>query len=134
MRAHQETRRRKTPLSGLSSVEERSQSGTSFPERGTSLEDYVTPHEVSSILNDNKLDFMFIDGDHTYEGVRKDFEMYAPLVRKNGLIALHDIVEHPPEAGCDVNRFWCEVRTKYEYEEIVEDLDQKWAGIGLLKA
>jgi hypothetical protein len=30
------------------------------------------------------VDFLFIDGDHTYEGVKKDFEMYSPLVRREG--------------------------------------------------
>jgi predicted O-methyltransferase YrrM len=35
-------------------------------------------------------DFLFIDGDHTVEGVRKDYDMYAPLVRKGGIVAFHD--------------------------------------------
>ena len=35
-------------------------------------------------------DFLFIDGDHTTEGVRKDYDMYAPLVRKGGIVAFHD--------------------------------------------
>ena len=29
---------------------------------------------------------MFIDGDHSYNGVIKDIEMYVPLVRKDGII------------------------------------------------
>jgi hypothetical protein len=33
---------------------------------------------------------LFIDGDHRYEGVRRDFEMYSPLVGAGGLIAFHD--------------------------------------------
>jgi len=48
-------------------------------------------------LNGEPLDFLFIDGDHTYEGVKRDFEMYSPLVRNGGIIAFHDIVKHPPE-------------------------------------
>jgi predicted O-methyltransferase YrrM len=43
-------------------------------------------------LKDNKVDFLFIDADHSYEGVKKDFEMYSPLVRKGGIIAFHDII------------------------------------------
>lgn len=35
-------------------------------------------------------DFLFIDGDHTREGVRLDYEMYSPLVRKGGIVAFHD--------------------------------------------
>jgi predicted O-methyltransferase YrrM len=40
------------------------------------------------------VDLIFIDGDHSYEGVKQDFEIYAPLVRSDGLIAFHDILEH----------------------------------------
>ncbi len=47
------------------------------------------------------IDFLFIDGDHSYEGVKRDFEMYGPLVRPEGLIAFHDIVFCDP-----VRRFW----------------------------
>ncbi len=35
-------------------------------------------------------DFAFIDGDHTYEGVRADWLMWSPLVRSGGLVAFHD--------------------------------------------
>ena len=42
--------------------------------------DPETFEKVKRILNDRKVDFLFIDGDHTYEGVKKDFEMYSKLV------------------------------------------------------
>jgi predicted O-methyltransferase YrrM len=35
-------------------------------------------------------DFLFIDGDHTIEGVKMDYDMYAPLVKKGGIVAFHD--------------------------------------------
>lgn len=38
----------------------------------------------------NKLDFVYIDGDHTYEGVAKDLSLYWPKVKKNGILAGHD--------------------------------------------
>lgn len=37
------------------------------------------------------LDFLFIDGDHTYEGALLDYQMYGPLVRSGGIIAVDDI-------------------------------------------
>lgn len=36
------------------------------------------------------VDIMFIDGDHTLEGVMSDFRNYSGKVRKDGLILLHD--------------------------------------------
>ena len=39
------------------------------------------------------IDFLFIDGDHSYDGVRKDWDDWTPLVREGGRVALHDA--HP---------------------------------------
>jgi predicted O-methyltransferase YrrM len=78
------------------------------------------------------LDVLFIDGDHTYEGVKRDFLLYAPLVRPGGIVAFHDIAEHPKETGCDVARFWNEVKTSYRHEEIIENREQRGWGIGVL--
>lgn len=92
-----------------------------------------TLEEVKAILNGRNIDFLFIDGDHTYEGVKKDFEMYSPLTKKNGVIVLHDIIARSPEIDFGVSRFWNEIKSKYEHIEIVKNWNQKWAGIGLVK-
>lgn len=39
----------------------------------------------------SQYDFIFIDGDHTYNGVKKDFEMYKNLLSPRGVIGFHDI-------------------------------------------
>ena len=80
---------------------------------------------------EGELDFLFIDGDHTYEGVKKDFEMYSPLVRKGGLIAFHDICGHDPGVS-EVDRYWHEIKEGYRHREIIENPRQNWAGIGLI--
>jgi predicted O-methyltransferase YrrM len=36
------------------------------------------------------IDFLFIDGDHAYDAVRRDFEGWSPHVRDTGTIAFHD--------------------------------------------
>lgn len=87
---------------------------------------------LKNFLNDNLIDFLFIDGDHTYEGVKMDFEMYSILVKKGGIIAFHDIVEHSKDGSCQVNRFWDEIKDNYRSLEIIQDKNQKWAGIGLI--
>jgi spermidine synthase len=37
-------------------------------------------------------DFIFIDGDHTYEGVLADFRAYYLMLVKRGILAFHDAV------------------------------------------
>ena len=58
--------------------------------------------------------------------------MYGPLVKNGGIIAFHDIVVHPPETECNVNKFWNEIKHNFEYKEIVENWDQKMCGIGIV--
>lgn len=95
-----------------------------------------------------KLDFIFIDGDHSYSGVQQDFKDYSPFVKKNGIIAFHDIVisDRHHEREVYVGEFWRElikVRDSddpckcmidgnwYEINTFVEP-GNDWAGIGVL--
>ena len=89
--------------------------------------------EVATRVRDitQSLDVLFIDGDHTYEGVKHDFVSYAPLVHPGGIVAFHDIAEHPEQAGGDAPRFWNEVKTSYRHEEIIENREEGF-GIGVL--
>ena len=54
-------------------------------------------------------DLIFIDGDHSYEGVRRDFELYQELLSPRGYIVFHDIdPDHifRDGAGGQVYKFW----------------------------
>ena len=94
--------------------------------------------EVQGLLGGRPVDFLFIDGDHGYDGVRSDFERYRALVRPGGLIAFHDIV--PSQAGSsprnnpgDVPRFWAELTSEWNGEAIVDPEGQGCFGIGLIR-
>ncbi|MFA5020208.1 MAG: class I SAM-dependent methyltransferase [Candidatus Pacearchaeota archaeon] len=52
---------------------------------------------VKDILE--KLDFVYIDGDHDYLPVKKDIELYYKLLKKGGVIAGHDINNGLQENG-----------------------------------
>lgn len=88
---------------------------------------------VVAALGGRPLDFIMIDGDHSYAGVRKDFELYKDLLAPDGEIALHDILENRRDPSIDVNRFWKEVAQRYEHEEIVFDRTQGHMGIGVVR-
>jgi predicted O-methyltransferase YrrM len=91
-----------------------------------------TVSKLQEALKGDKIDFLFIDGDHTYEGVKRDFEIYSPLVKKGGLVVFHDVAHHDPASGCFVDQFWNEIKQKYPHKDIIENKDQGWAGIGVL--
>ena len=84
------------------------------------------------------MDFLFIDGDHSYEGVKRDFADYAPLVRPGGLIAFHDIVPGGPGKHGDpggVPIFWRELAvSRVDATELVEDWDWGSCGVGVVRA
>ncbi len=90
-----------------------------------------TLEKVKKILNGEQIDFLFIDGDHSYEGVKKDFEMYGPLVKKGGIVSFHDIATISFKE-CEVPKFWQEIKSNYDYREFVKDLKESNFGIGVL--
>jgi predicted O-methyltransferase YrrM len=96
----------------------------------------ATREAVARKLNGRQVDLLFIDGDHRYGGVKKDFTMYAPLVRAGGVVLLHDILPHPQVPVCGVERFWQEIKAHFKHREFVDPDDDRgwgqWGGLGLL--
>lgn len=78
-------------------------------------------------------DVVFIDGDHTASGAYSDFYRYMPLVKKDGIIAFHDIVEHPIETGVMVKPIWDNIKNSdMRTHEIFEQEGGPWGGIGIV--
>jgi cephalosporin hydroxylase len=102
--------------------------------------DPETVSRVRNRLGGEKLDLLFIDGDHTFRGVVSDFALYRHFVKDGGIIVFHDIIEdyktrHGRDTGHwvgDVPRFWREIKSFYETREFVESRDQDGLGIGAL--
>ena len=44
------------------------------------------------------IDLLFLDGDHSYEAIRRDFVEWSPKVKVGGYLAMHDVV-HPVHEG-----------------------------------
>ena len=42
-----------------------------------------------------KIDFLWVDGDHSYEGVKKDILNWMPLVKKSSFVCFHDYRDAP---------------------------------------
>jgi len=89
--------------------------------------DPATAQRVRAELAGRPLDLLLIDGDHSSYGVRKDFELYRPLVAPGGIVAFHDVCL----AG-GVREFWQEVKREYGHDEFIGDSGQHECGLGLL--
>ena len=61
------------------------------------------------------VDLLHIDGYHTYESVRHDFETWLPKMSSHGLVLFHDINVREQDFG--IRKFWDEVRLKYLHFE-----------------
>lgn len=93
--------------------------------------------ELVKFLQGRAIDLLFIDGDHAYDGVKQDYEMYAPLVKSGGLVVFHDIIAHPGFPACQVDRFWRELKSGREFREFVDSGHDvgygPWGGIGIVR-
>jgi cephalosporin hydroxylase len=101
-----------------------------------------TYDRVIRSLNGALLDVLFIDGDHSYEGVRADYERYKHLVRAGGFIAFHDICEdHLTRYGRFTGAYaggvpilWRKIRgASNKMLEFVDDSEQDGCGIGVIQ-
>ena len=90
-----------------------------------------TLQNVKNVLKNNLLDYLFIDGDHSYKGVKKDFDVYSPLVKKGGHIVFHDIAYHK-NSPCEVDKFWRDIKSSYNTIEFVKDKESGQFGIGII--
>lgn len=93
--------------------------------------DPATVKKVAHRLNGALVDTLFIDGDHTYEGVKQDFETYRHLVRPGGVILFHDIedTQSNKDQGIGVPRFWREL----DGEKLEFTIHADWGGLGVLR-
>ncbi len=73
------------------------------------------------------IDFIFIDGDHSYEGLRGDWEAWSSLIVPGGCVALHDSCSTPTNniesAGSVIYTREVVCRdTRFEIAEVVDTL------------
>ena len=73
----------------------------------TAFRNYFQPNNV-------KIDFLHIDADHHYDGVRTDWDLYRQAVADAGVITFHDTTNY--REPCGVPRLVDEIRQGGEYE------------------
>jgi FkbM family methyltransferase len=67
---------------------------------------------ASAEFDDNSIDLLHIDGLHTYEAVKHDFESWLPKLTKNAIVLFHDTNVYIKDFG--VWKYWSEITKSYD--------------------
>lgn len=79
----------------------------------------TTVDKVAEALDGDLVDWLFIDAEHTYEGVKADFEMYRHFVRPGGYVGFHDIrmlIADSGNRGPGCGVYWNELVASNQYK------------------
>lgn len=83
-------------------------------------------------LHGVQFDLLFIDGDHSYEGVSRDLHKYMGLVKVGGHIALHDIAA--PLSDIEVRKLWEDLDHNCMFKKVWQCVAAgSCTGIGVVK-
>ncbi len=68
-----------------------------YLENTAHVKDYITTiignsQEVYKQFEDESIDYLFIDGDHSHEGFAIDIKLWYPKVKKGGIVSGHDYI------------------------------------------
>lgn len=87
--------------------------------------DPVTTRELVKRLAGRRIDFLLIDGDHSFDGVAEDYWTYLPLAR---WAALHDVADHAAGSDVQVADFWRRIRHRHPDAEVFISEPESWGG------
>jgi Methyltransferase domain len=97
-------------------VKEDSTFRTNYPDVEILLQLTAAAYDAYFLPQGLVIDYLHIDADHHYDGVKRDWELYRKLVPDEGVITLHDTVNY--REPCGVPRLLDEIRASSEYDVV----------------
>ena len=73
------------------------------------------------------MDLLHLDGFHTYDAARRDYETWSGAVREGGVMLFHDIAVRDPGRGFGVFQLWEELKARFPTAEFAHS-----SGLGVL--
>jgi predicted O-methyltransferase YrrM len=104
------------------------------------LTDWISVHVMTSedfsyMGTKRSWNYIYIDADHSYKGIKKDFDIFWPRLEKGGLMLFHDVLIQPGTDGMGygARKFWNELGSK---NKITAPFTIEWgipSGLGILQ-
>lgn len=91
----------------------------------------MTSKDFANKYKERHYQYIYIDADHSYEGVKSDYEHYWPKLDKNGFMVFHDVVvkNYKKLKGFGVWKFWNELSNN---KKIIFPIP-KHSGLGIVQ-
>lgn len=89
--------------------------------------DPKTIDELIATLKGRKIDALFLDGDHSFAGIKADWDNYFQFIRVGGMVGFHDVREDDRYPKVQVAAVWNDLKKEYPHLEVIFE-----HGIGIL--
>lgn len=77
-----------------------------------------TSQEFAKHYSKKTWDYVYVDGDHSYQGVKSDFSLFWPKLNSAGYLILHDIYSDHDNLPYGVHKLWQEIKKSKKYQTI----------------
>lgn len=104
------------------------------------LSSWITTHVLTSeqflkMGTKRTWQYIYIDANHSYDGVKKDYELFWPRLEKKGFMIFHDVLlkKHPKHKNFGVWKFWKELPNDNKITMPYTHSDKLPSGLGILQ-